>query len=309
MCLPLLTCLIIFPGDPRPVSDLNLMSNAEATDTGWNARLELRFSVRAAKTRLLAKRQSGPLTLQRPFYPEGEACHCYVLHPPGGVVGGDSLYIEVDAQQDAHCLLTTPGATKFYRSSAHHRSSVNQRLSVGAGAIVEWLPQQNILFAGAHARLSTTIDVSPGGRFLGWEINCLGRPANAEAFEHGSLRSATRVSIDGELRLAEQLHVCGPDALAAATGMRGLPLQGCLIAAPCRASHREALERILQEQERTAGPAYPHPVGLTLVDDVLVVRALGEQTEPLQALFTRLWTELRRHWLQKARCVPRIWST
>jgi urease accessory protein len=291
------------PGRARHSHWLTLMNNAVTIDTGWQAQLDLQFGVRAAKTRLLAKRQYGPLTLQRPFYPEGETCHAYLLHPPGGVVGGDSLRVNIDAQQDAHCLLTTPGATKLYRSSAHLLSHVNQRVSVAAGATVEWLPQQNIFFPGAHAALSTAIDIAPGGRYLGWEINCLGRPANTEAFHGGSVRSNTRVTIDGVLRLAEQFQVSGTQALGAATGLRGLPLQGCFIAAPCQAAQRDALEQILQSTP------YPHPIGITLVDDILIARALGEQTEPLQRIFTQLWQALRPLWLQKAACLPRIWST
>jgi urease accessory protein len=279
------------------------MNKALTTDTGWQARLDLQFGVRALRTRLLAKRQFGPLTLQRPFYPEGDTCHGYVLHPPGGVVGGDSLYISIDAQRGAHCLLTTPGATKFYRSNERKVSSVDQRIVVAAGAVVEWLPQQNIFFADAHASLSTTVDIAPGGHYLGWEINCLGRPANSELFLGGSVHSSTRLTLGGELRLAEQLQVSGLQALGAPAGLRGLPMQGCFIAAPCRDSHRDALEQILLLTQ------YPHPIGLTLVDDILIIRALGDQTEPLQRVFTLLWQTLRPLWLQKAACLPRIWST
>jgi urease accessory protein len=102
------------------------------------------------------------------------------------------------------------------------------------------------------------------------------------------------------------LTVCNAQALTAATGMRGLPVQACLIAAPCSTAHSDALEQILQ-----AGPAlkYHHPIGLTLVDDILVVRALGDKTEPLLQIFTLLWTELRRQWLALQPCVPRIWAT
>jgi len=282
------------------------MHEAEVTGAGWEARLQLQFAARGDRTRLVSKRQSGPLTLQRPFYPEDATCHGYILHPPGGVVGGDALQIEIEALEGAHCLLTTPGATKFYRAGAQRACRVSQRIAVAEGAIAEWLPQQNIFFPGAHAALATGIEIAPGGRYLGWEIHCLGRPANAEVFHDGSLHSLTRVSVGGELRLAERLHIPGPDALRAATGMRGMPMLGCFIAAPCIASHRDQLEQILQAQ---CPATYPHPIGITLVDEVLVIRALGEQTEPLQRLFTLLWAGLRQSWLGKPPCAPRIWST
>jgi urease accessory protein len=282
---------------------MNIAATTDTGDTGWQALLELHFGVRAGRTRLIEKRQRGPLTLQRPFYPEGDTCHAYILHPPGGVVGGDSLHVSVDAQRDAHCLLTTPGATKLYRSPGHLPSRVNQQIVVAHDAVVEWLPQQNIFFPGAHAALSTTVDIAPGGRYIGWEINSLGRPANAEQFLSGTVRSMMRVTIGSELRLVEQFQISGVQALGAATGLRGLPMQGCFIAAPCKHSQHDALERILQATQ------YPHPIGLTLVDELLIVRALGEQAEPLQRIFTQLWQALRRDWLDKAPCLPRIWST
>jgi urease accessory protein len=205
--------------------------------------------------------------------------------------------------------LTNPGATKFYRAMAQQRASVSQRIDVSARSIVEWLPQQNIHFPGANVDMSTTIDIAHDGKYIGWEINCLGRPANGETFSCGRLHSTTHVRIGGELRLAEQLHVSNEQALSAATGMRGLAMQGCMIAAPCSEAQRAVLEQILQSQQQATGREYPYPIGLTLVDEILVVRALGEQTEPLQHLFTRLWAVLRQQWLDKPACIPRIWST
>jgi urease accessory protein len=275
---------------------------------GWEARLELHYALSSAakKTQLIRKQQYGPLTVQRAFYPEGPTCHSYILHPPGGVAGGDSLQISVDAQAGAHCLLTTPGATKFYRVAERHAATVVQTIRVADAAVVEWLPQQNIFFPHANAVLATDIEIAPRGKYLGWEINCLGRPANGEQFDGGSMLTKTRVSIGAELRLAEQLRVDSAVALYAASGLRGFPLQASMIAAPCSEEQRDALEQILLAN---VGTAYQHPVGLTLVDEVLVARALGEHAEPLLQLFTQLWGALRECWLHKAACPPRIWST
>ena len=114
---------------------------AQATREGWHASLQLAFAPRAARTALVERRQRGPLAVQRPFYSEGDVCHLYLLHPPGGVVGGDRLNIAAETAADAHALVTTPGATKFYLSAgavAHQ----TQRLQVTAGSSLEWLPHQ-----------------------------------------------------------------------------------------------------------------------------------------------------------------------
>jgi urease accessory protein len=291
---------------PGPASDRGVMADVENAQ-GWRARLALDYGLRGTRTRLINKAQSGPLTVQRSFYPEGDTCHNYILHPPGGVVGGDSLEIDVRTGPGAHCLLTTPGATKFYRSSAPLTGRQSQRFHVGDGAVTEWLPQQNIYFSGAHVDLDTHIDIMAGGRFMGWELHCFGRPSNHETFVSGSLRSCTRVSIGGELRLLEQLHQSETACtLLSATGLRGMAMQGSFIAAPCTETQREVVAQMLLS---TTGENYPHPVGLTLVDEVLIVRALGNQAELMTRLFTRCWSGLRQQWLTKAPCVPRIWAT
>tara|TARA_R110001592_G_scaffold357416_1_gene660460 strand:- start:12385 stop:13233 length:849 start_codon:yes stop_codon:yes gene_type:complete len=282
------------------------MNTAVTARPGWEALLELKYGMRASTTRLISKRQLGPLTLQRAFYPEGDTCHSYILHPPGGVVGGDSLQIDITAESGTHSLLTTPGATKFYRSHAQASARVSQNIAIASGAAVEWLPQQNIFFPGANVELSTNINIAADGNYMGWEINCLGRPANGETFSSGRMRSTTSVSIGGELRLVERLAICSEQALTASTGMRGLAMQGSFVAAPCNSADKDSMAQILQE---STGRDYPHPIGLTLVDEVLVIRALGEQTEPLLQLFTLLWTELRLQKLNKPSCIPRIWAT
>ena len=280
--------------------------NEVPTPRGWQARLDLDYAYRGNRTRLVNKQQTGPLTLQRSFYPEGDICHNYILHPPGGVVGGDSLHINVNAEPGAHSVLTTPGATKFYRSRAGCIGRQAQSISVAGDAVVEWLPQHNIFFPGADVALCTSIDVAPGGRYVGWEMHCFGLPSSGEAFSHGTVRSKTEVTVDGQLRLVEHLNSNANETINAATGLRGMSVHGSVIAAPCNDTQRDALERILQSQ---VGDAYPHAVGLTLVDEVLIVRATGDQTEAMQTLFTQLWTELRIQWLEQSPCLPRIWAT
>jgi urease accessory protein len=285
---------------------LFLAMNTVVNPPGWQAKLNLEYGLRGNTTRLVNKSQCGPLALQRSFYPEGDICHNYILHPPGGVVGGDTLEINVQVHPGAHALLTTPGATKFYRSKSGQVGRQSQNIIVDDNAVIEWLPQQNIFFPGAHSQLTTEIDIAANGKFIGWELHCFGRPANDENFATGTVRSKTRVNIAGELRLIEQLNTQGDDTLRSATGLRDLPMQGSLIAAPCSDVDREVVEQLLLSFSDTE---FLHPFGLTLVDEVLVLRALGEQAEPMLALFTKVWTALRLHWLQREPCMPRIWAT
>lgn len=277
-------------------------SKTEARDR-WQAELKLDYQLKGDKTCLAKKSQKGPLTVQRPFYPEGGICHNYILHPPGGVVGGDQLEIQLKANSGSHSLITTPGATKFYRSKADLESQQTQTISVDSNAIVEWLPQQNIFFSGARSRLNTVIDIKAGGKFIGWEMHCFGRPANQEGFNEGAIKSCTQVIINNELKLVEQLNTDGDAITQSACGLRNHSMQASLIAAPFSESHKQKLEQLLQD--------YPHKdlIGLTLVDEVLVIRVLGNHIEPIFDIFISLWSMLRTEWLQLTACTPRIWDT
>ena len=127
-------------------ADGNLSNDpAQPAKPGWRADLRLGYVKQQQRTVLKHRQQLGPLTVQRPFYPEGETCHTYLLHPPGGVVGGDELQLQVTCHEQAHALLTTPGAAKFYRS-AGATAQVSQHFTVAADGLLEWLPQENIYF-------------------------------------------------------------------------------------------------------------------------------------------------------------------
>ena len=188
--------------------------------SGWHASLHLGFEPRGGRTVLATRRQRGPLAVQRAFYPEGDICHLYLLHPPGGVVGGDRLDIDVGVADGAHALITTPGASKFYRS-AGPEARQHQRLTVGDGGTLEWFPQENILFPGANLRTGTDIDLSGNARFLGWEILSLGRPVISERFEHGSADLGLRVQRDGQPILIDRLRLGSKPDLDGLSGLRG----------------------------------------------------------------------------------------
>jgi urease accessory protein len=278
------------------------MQSAVQAERGWQARLELGYGARGGKTRLVHRSMHGPLAVQRPFYPQDGICHSYLLHPPGGVVGGDELEIDVRVASGAHALLTTPGATKFYRCvglTAHQC----QHLWVEDGGILEWLPQENIFFPGASSRLRSRIDVAAGGRFIGWELQCLGRPANNENFNFGSVDSRCELRYDDKRVLIDQLQVQGLDQFGAAAGMRGHAMAASLYAVPAGELMLERVQSLIDERFSE------HAIGATLVDSVLAVRMLGQNTEDIQAVLIPLWELLRRELLGLEPCPPRIWST
>lgn len=267
---------------------------------GWQARLRLGFAVRGERTVLVDRERLGPLAVQRPFYPEGDACHVYLLHPPGGVVAGDVLDISVDVGANAHALVTTPGATKFYRSAAGYASQ-RQRLVVQPDAVLEWLPQENILFPGSDVRLTTEIELIGNARFCAWEIQCLGRPAINEAFENGSLDSRLTIQRDGCPLVIDRLRV-DADCRGRLSLMAGMAVGATLLISNADEGAVEHCRDLLLAD----GPDY---TGATLLEDILVVRYLGNSTERARRMFTAIWQSLRERTMGRTPSLPRIWAT
>lgn len=281
----------------------NLLAIADRLRSGWSARLELEFARRGQATLLARRRHEGPLRIQRPLYPEGAGvCHAIVLHLPGGIAGGDQLSLDVAVGAGAHALLTTPGATKWYRSEAWTARQA-LALRVAEQAVAEWLPQESIVFDGAHAEMVNRIDLARGASFIGWEVLCLGRSARGETFGRGLLRMHTEIRREGQpIWLERALIAGGSDLLHSRAGLTGHSVCGTLLAASEKLSPAS-----LQACRAQAGTETPFAV--TLLPGLLAARYLGGSAEQARAGFTRIWHTLRASLTQQAPMAPRIWKT
>ncbi len=167
-------------GAPRVASGLN----APAEAVGWRGHLALRYWRDGQRTVAL-DRHEGPLRVLQRLYPEGDTiCHHVLVHPPGGVAGGDSLLLEADLAQGTHAVITTPGATRFYRSGGRPALQ-HSRLKLAGGARAEWLPLENLAFSGCEAENRTEVELAAGAEMMGWDVLALGLPASGAAFETG----------------------------------------------------------------------------------------------------------------------------
>lgn len=280
--------------------------------TGWKAALDLSFVPDGKRTALSARRHSGPLRVQRPFYPEPTGvCHVYLLHPPGGVVAGDELRIDVQVASGAHALLTTPAANKLYRSPQPQlQATLLQRLCARDGARLEWLPQETIAFRGARAELSTRVELSGDARFIGWEIMCLGRPAADERFDQGVLRPQLEVFRDGRQVYVERgLYEAGSSLMDAAWGLGGQGVFGTLCCvAPGAVRQLERVRTRLEQLSPAAAGGRPR-LATSAWDDCLLVRYLGLSAEEARIGLAAAWAELRPEIMGHEAVVPRIWHT
>lgn len=268
----------------------------------WRAHLVLEYERRGERTVLAARRHDGPLVVQKALYPEGDAvCHNIIVHPPAGIVGGDSLEIDACIGAQGHVLLTTPGAAKWYRSAGAWAQQHNA-FAVGEGACLEWLPQETIVFNGALARLNTEIQLAAGASYMGWEVLCLGR-GSGEGFERGQCCSSVSVMRGGKLLWIERAGIkAGGKLMRSAAGLGGKTVNGTLIVAA------ENVDGIDVNACR-AVTAREGDTAVTRVPGVLVARYLGASSEAARQYFAALWACVRPVVAGREAVAPRIWST
>jgi urease accessory protein len=270
----------------------------------WRAQLDLEFSKSNNRTILSHRKHFGPLQVQKPFYPETNgACHVYILHPPGGVVGGDQLNISINVNSNAHALITTPAAGKFYRS-AGPVAVQKQTIKVTSKAMLEWFPSENILFSGSKAQIQTKVELADDSHFVGWEISCLGRPASEEIFNQGELDQRFEVWRDGKPLRIERLKLKGGDpALQAKWGLLGFPVIGSMVFVTDKTKLIDSLRTIINvaiEEDFFS---------VTQMDGAILCYFLGNSVDRARSCFISAWKILRHEIIGFEAVEPRIWKT
>lgn len=270
------------------------MQLAEPVAQTWKASLRLGFSVSQGKTTLAEKSSDGPLVVQKPLYPEGAGvCHAIIVHPPGGIVGGDELALDVRVPHGASALLTTPGAAKWYRSAG---AVARQTLAFDVAGTLEWLPRESIAFRDAKGQLGCTVALSGRAAFIGWEVLCLGRRGSGERFDRGRLDIRNEIRRDATLLFAERGRLEGGDRLLESPmGLNGKSVCGTMFA---------VAPELPEVKGRFAGC-----IAVTKLPGVLVGRYLGDSGEEALAAFTQLWSALRPALIGREAVAPRIWKT
>ena len=272
----------------------------------WQASLKLRYQWQDGRT-VLHHAHQGPLRVFKSLYPEGsETCHNVIVHPPGGLVGGDALSIDVDVDTHARALISTPGATRYYRSEGPVASQT-VHLRLGRGARLEWVPLETLAYNGCQARNDIRFELDEGAELLAWDVLALGLPAAGQSFQQGCLQQRMtwpgrwldqgRLAADDDLLLDSPLGLAGPRCLGTLVLATGKAW-----AAPQREALLDALRQIIDADPLAAqcGATAPDP-------QLIVVRALAAQVEPVMALWQKLWALWRQQAWACPSVSPRIW--
>ncbi len=279
----------------------------------WYAQLKLNYREQTGKT-LLDFVHDGPLRILQSLYPEGNAiCHNVLIHPPGGVAGGDELEVDIQVGEQAHALITTPGATRFYKTNGESALQ-RTRVTLAEGARLEWLPLENIAYSGCLAENRLEIELAPTAQMIGWDITTLGLRAADQPFERGQftlhteLINATHparvwlergcIAADDQRLLKSPLGMNGHTCLATLFFIAGSPINTPATELFLSKSREIAATHPLA---RTTGITKPHA-------QVIVLRALCDHAEEamnLCKLMRGAWREIA--WGLPP-TLPRIWA-
>jgi len=274
----------------------------------WMARLELDYTLEAERS-VARYLHQGPLRILQSLYPEGDAvCHNVLVHPPSGLVGGDTLHMQVTVGSGAHGLVTTPGATRFYRSEAG-LATQQVHARVETDARLEWLPLEAIAYNGCDALNRAVFDLAPGAEMMTWDITALGLPAANMPFEQGAFRQ--HLEIPGIWLERGTLSASDTRLMNSPLGLAGQRCMATLVFASGSTMADERIERALacarelleaSELRQSAGATSPHK-------QVIVLRVLSPVTEPAMQLLRQVWAAWRHEMWGLTGAVPRLWNT
>lgn len=276
----------------------------------WYAQLELGFCFENSRTIMSHRKHHGPVRVQKMLWPEKTGvCHAIIVHPPAGIAGGDHLTFEIETKDQAHAVVTTPGAGKWYKTNGK-QAFQHIHLHVKDQSILEWVPQGTMLFDGALAHSETHIHLDNAASFIGWDMLVLGRQARAERFVQGSYYNQFKLWRENKLLVADTLYFEGEDRwLSSCLGMNNQAVMGSFwAAAPEKYRSSFYLEQQL-ELIRELMMCMQAPVTLTLLDDVVSARFLGNDVRHCHDAFAAIRAKLRRYWFDLEEEFPRIWKT
>jgi urease accessory protein len=271
--------------------------------TDWLGSLHLVFTYQHNTTQLIHNTGQAPLKVQRPFYPEGnEICHSVIMHTAGGIVGGDRLTYDIDLEPSSKALITTPAASKIYRSNGKEAQQIFH-INIAEGACLEWLPQETIVFDQALYHQHMRVNLAPNAHWLGWEITRFGRSARGEKFIQGNWRSHTEVwQHDRPIWIDRQWLPGSAELFESPHGLAGCPIVGSF------AWMGQSVEPDLIEKIRTLWTGKLGEIGVTRLSNGLLCRYRGRSTTEVRQWFIQAWQWIRSTHFQRSLCLPRVWQ-
>lgn len=281
------------------------MTVAPVLAQGWHGEVYLDYGLRRGKTEMGRCLTRSPLRIQRPFYPEGDRiCHTVLLHTAGGVVGGDRLSMGLDLGQDSHVFFTTAAANKLYRSNGQTAIQTG-KITQAPGSVLEYFPQELIVFDGADYRQSLRVDLAVGAVWCGWEILRFGRTARGEKFHGGDWRGSTEIWRGDELLWGDRQWLPGsPELFAAWNGLNNQAVVGTLALVGV-----EVDEAQITAFRQTMAAVTQGIGGITALPQGVLCRYRGDSSSEVKRWFIELVKRWRSLYSPQTLTIPRVWQS
>jgi urease accessory protein len=289
----------------------------QSTTGGWQGHLALDFSTRSGQT-IPRHQATAPLKMQRPFYPTPQTCQSVIVHTAGGMVAGDELRFDISAQAHTQALVTTAAAHKVYRSETGAIAQQRTHITLAEQAVLEWFPQETIVFDGAQYHQQTRVDLAPGALWWGWDIYRFGRSARGEAFTSGHWRSTTEVWCQAvPLWIDRQSLLGGSSVIESPHGLAGQPVIGSFVlvgteVTPAQVEQaRQAWAQMrngLSESSGETGGESSGEIGVTRLAQGLLCRYRGPSSQAARSWFVNIWQILKPQIMMATACPPRVWG-
>lgn len=273
----------------------------------WHASLRLDYAQEGGRSVARFAHQ-GPLRILQSLYPEGDAvCHNVLVHPPGGLVGGDVLDLSLTLAPGSHGLVTTPGASRFYRSDGDIAVQ-SVRVRAETGARLEWLPLEALYYSGCIAENRLELDLAPGAEALGWDVAALGLPQAGQPFTAGRVQQ--HLQLHGAWLERGLIDAADSRLLDGPLGLAGRRCLVTLFFATGEALGRQRREQALALAREVieAHPLAASAAATSPDPRVVVVRVLAPLVEPAIELLKAVRSAWRPGLWQLPALQPRGWA-
>ena len=262
---------------------------------GRRGSLSYEFERAGLQTVLMRSTCTSPWHHFPPSYLDDSGCaFTWLVNPSGGLVAGDHLSVEAQLHAETHVFMTSPSANRVYRSLSE-LALQEIRLSVGADARLEWVPEITIPFAGSRFRQSIHVDLAPGATVVLWDAMASGRVARHERWAFATFENEIFIQTSRGKSLIERFCVV-PDQLSESIGLVGswdyvasLFIIGDAVEAEVWKRLDEVLATILEERPGLVLGAVSTPAL-----SGLVVKLVARSAPDLTAVQEAMWTAIRK---------------
>lgn len=259
-------------------------------------KLELDFRKRAdGKTYVARQYFKLPLQVMPPHYQDNDGtAFLYLLNPSGGILQRDRLLTEILLEEGSRALVTTPSNTKFYKMDEGCAKVVN-RLTVKRDAVLEYLPEHNVPFAGSKIYQENDFYLDSSSVLIASDMVTAGRVSRGEMFQYDLYSSRTRIYVDGKLKVCDNSRIEPENMELGGIGM----MEGYLTNGTIYVYAPGLNEDLVKRLRELPGREGIHFAAGLIEEGLMIVRFLGDNIIDLQDTVLSVWNELRKGILGK----------